>query len=101
MVFTTGKNVAVWKSTNQSNTYIEGRLGFTSDKAVDGNGDGNFIRYQTCTHTAVNQTHSPTWNVNLGKAYSIIAIKIANRNNNRKYAKTSIFNNIYYVFDQH
>lgn len=57
MVFTTGKNVALWKS-----TYIEGRLGFTSDKAVDGNGDGNFIRGQTCTHTAVNQTHSPTWN---------------------------------------
>lgn len=54
MVFTTGKNVALWKSTNQSNTYIEGRLGFTSDKAVDGNGDGNFIRGQTCTHTAVN-----------------------------------------------
>lgn len=54
MVFTTGKNVALWKSTNKSNTYIEGRLGFTSDKAVDGNGDGNFIRGQTCTHTAVN-----------------------------------------------
>lgn len=85
---TTGRNVALWKPTKQSSTYSEVSLNrwinFTSDKAVDGSGDGNFGKL-SCTHTAVYQG-IPTWNVSLGKAYSIIAIKIANRNDNRKYA---------------
>lgn len=94
-IFTVGKNVALWKSTNQTSTYSESGISFTSNKAVDGNGDGDFNIGYTCTHTMDYQTHSPTWNVNLGKAYSIIAIKIANRNDHRKYAETSILNNIY------
>lgn len=76
-----GKNVALWKSTNQSSNYSDGT---TSDKAVDGNDDGDFGR-GTCTHTAIDDTH-PTWNVNLENAYYIIAIKIINRNDNRKCA---------------
>lgn len=86
---TTGKDVALWKPTNQSSTYSERILNkwvyFTSDKAVDGSGDGNFDNL-SCTHTAAGHSKRPSWNVNLGKAYSIIAIKIANRNDNRKYA---------------
>lgn len=87
--------MALWKSTNQTSTYSESGISLTSNKAVDGNGDGNFKTGYTCTHTMVQQTHSPTWSVNLGKAYSIIAIKIANRNDNCKYAETSILINIY------
>lgn len=88
--------MALWKPTTQSSIYSNGMIQFTSDKAVDGSGDGNFNVGLTCTHTAVNQTHSRKWHVNLGKAYSIIAIKITNRIDNRKYAKTSILNNILY-----
>lgn len=79
-----GKNVALWKSTNQSSNYSNGRTSFTSDKAVDGNNDGNFGS-GTCTHTNP-QDRNPTWNVNLGNAYYIIAIKIKNRNDIRKLA---------------
>lgn len=90
---TTGKDVALWKPTNQSSTYSERILNklvaFTSDKAVDGSGDGNFGNL-SCTHTAIGQSKSPSWNVNLGEAYSIIAIKIASRKDNRKYA-TQLF----------
>lgn len=75
--------MALWKSTNQTSTYSESGISLTSNKAVDGNGDGNFKTGYTCTHTMVQQTHSPIWSVNLGKAYSIIAIKIANRNDNQ------------------
>lgn len=90
---TTGKDVALWKPTNQSSTYseqkINKRVNFTSDKAVDGSGDGNFDNL-SCTHTAASQSKRPSWNVNLGEAYSIIAIKIASRKDNRKYA-TQLF----------
>lgn len=82
---TTGKDVALWKPTRQSSTYSDNGLHFTSDKAVDGCGDGDF-GHLSCTHTAVGQSKPLIWNVNLEKAYSIIAIKIANRNDNRKYA---------------
>lgn len=82
-IFTVGKNVAIWKSTNQSTTYYEPGIIFTSDKAVDGNGDGNWNSH-TCTHTQP-ESDNPTWNVNLGNAYYIIAIKIKNRNDNREY----------------
>lgn len=79
-----GKNVALWKSTNQSSDYSKERP--SSDKAVDGNDDGNFGS-GTCTHTSTNpQDNNPTWNVNLGNAYYIIAIKIKNRNDIRKLA---------------
>lgn len=85
---TTGRDVALWKPTNQSSTYSEAisnrMIKFSSDKAVDGSGDGN-IGNLSCTRTAIGQGIQ-TWNVNLGKAYSIIAIKVANRNDNRKYA---------------
>lgn len=76
--------MALWKPTTQSSIYSNGMIQFTSDKAVDGSGDGNFGNL-SCTHTFP-QRKNPSWNVNLGKAYSIIAIKIANRNDNRKYA---------------
>lgn len=89
-ILTTGKNVALWKPTHQSSTYhSEQGVFFTSDKAVDGSGDGNFNVGLTCTHTAGQS--KATWDVNLGEAYSIIAIKIANRNNNRKYATHLFF----------
>lgn len=85
---TTGRDVALWKPTNQSSTYSEaipnGMIQFSSDKAVDGSGDGNFGNL-SCTHTATGHSKNPSWNVNLGKAYSIIAIKISNRNDNRKF----------------
>lgn len=77
-----GKNVALWKSTNQSSNYIDGTTTLTSDKAVDGNADGDFGR-GTCTHTAMHD-YNATWNVNLENAYYIIAIKIKNRNDDRK-----------------
>lgn len=81
-----GKNVALWKPTNQSSDYSDRRTTFTSDKAVDGNDDGDFGR-GTCTHTATYpQDNNPTWNVNLENAYYIIAIKIKNRKDNRKLA---------------
>lgn len=83
IILTIGKNVALWKSTNQSSTYSESGISFTSDKAVDGNGDGNWNNH-TCTHTQPT-SDNPTWNVNLGNAYYIIAIKIKNRNDNREY----------------
>lgn len=54
----------------------------TSDKAVDGNPEGNF-GYNSCTHTSGGE--APRWSVSLQKAFSIIAIKIKNRNTNRKY----------------
>ena len=54
----------------------------TSDKAVDGNAEGIFS-YNSCTHTSVGD--DPRWTVNLQNAYSIIAIKIKNRDTNRKY----------------
>nr|XP_034316262.1 uncharacterized protein LOC117685819 isoform X3 [Crassostrea gigas] len=82
-----GRDVALWKPTNQSSTYSEaipnGMIKFSSDKAVDGSGDGNFGNL-SCTHTATGHSKNPSWNVNLGKAYSIIAIKISNRNDNQK-----------------
>uniref|UniRef100_K1RJG5 Fucolectin n=1 Tax=Magallana gigas TaxID=29159 RepID=K1RJG5_MAGGI len=77
------KNVALWKSTDQSTTYSANGINFTSDKAVDGNGDGNFDSH-TCTHTKPGN-YNPTWNVYLGNAYYIIAIKIKNRNDYREY----------------
>lgn len=83
----TGKNVALWKPTNQSSLYSSS---YTSDKAVDGSGDGDLLRSKSCTHTKARQSIKPTWNVNLEKAYSIVAIKISNRNTNRKYVKTFI-----------
>lgn len=83
IILSIGKNVALWKSTNQSSEYYDGIHYFTSDKAVDGNEDGNFGS-GTCTHTAIIDTHS-TWNVNLGNAYYIVAIKVKNRNDYREY----------------
>lgn len=83
----TGKNVALWKPTNQSSSYNQV---YTSDKAVDGNGDGDLLTSSSCTHTEERTSISPTWNVNLEKAYSIVAIKILNRNTNRKYVKSFI-----------
>lgn len=83
IILSIGKNIALWKSTNQSSAYSDGFNHFTSDKAVDGNGDGNFGS-GTCTHTATDDTH-PTWNVNLENAYYIVAIKIKNRNDHREY----------------
>lgn len=80
-----GKNVALWKSTTQSSTYREGTIYFGSDKAVDGSGDGDFNKGQTCTHTAV-ELSNPRWNVILGDLYYITFIKIKNRNTNREYA---------------
>lgn len=78
--------MALWKSTNQSSDYFDGSTTFTSDKAVDGNDDGDFGS-GTCTHTSTYpQDNNPTWNVNLGNAYYIIAIKIKNRKDNRKLA---------------
>nr|XP_022316690.1 uncharacterized protein LOC111120257 [Crassostrea virginica] len=74
-----GKNVALWKRTTQTSTYSDDGVYFTSDKAVDGNTDGNFAA-KTCTHTAA--TTGNTWNVDLGGAFTLIAIKIYNRNNN-------------------
>lgn len=78
-----GKNVALWKFTNQSSTHSANGISFTSDKAVDGNGDGNWNSH-TCTHTQP-RYDNPTWNVYLGNAYYIIAIKIKNRNDSREY----------------
>lgn len=83
IILTIGKNVALWKSTDQSTTYSANGISFTSDKAVDGNGDGNFNSH-TCTHT-LPDSYNPTWNVYLGNANYIIAIEIKNRNDNREY----------------
>ena len=79
-----GKNVALWKRTTQTSTYSEHGVFYTSDKAVDGNTDGNFAE-NTCTHT--NYRSGNTWNVELGGAFTLIAIKIYNRNDNREYTK--------------
>lgn len=78
-----GKNVALWKYTQQSSTYSEHGTSFTPDKAVDGNGNGSW-GIHTCTHTQPN-TDNPTWSVDLGNAYYIIAIRIKNRNDHREY----------------
>ena len=77
-----GKNIALWKPTNQTSTYTENGINMTSDKAVDGNAEGNFSA-NSCTHTSGGE--APRWTVNLQKAYSIIAIKIKNRDTNRKF----------------
>ena len=84
-----GKNVALWKRTTQTSYYSEGGVYFTSEKAVDGDTDGNFAS-RTCTHTAA--TTGNTWNVDLGGAFTLIAIKIYNRNDNREYTKALIIN---------
>nr|XP_034311973.1 uncharacterized protein LOC105322541 isoform X3 [Crassostrea gigas] len=76
-----GKNVALWKSTHQSTTYSYDGISFTPDKAVDGNGNGDWDIH-TCTHTQPSGDH-PTWSVDLGNVYYIIAIKIKNRNDNQ------------------
>lgn len=83
IIVSIGKNVALWKSTTQSSVYYDGRIHYTSDKAVDGNGDGDFGS-GTCTHTAIND-NQPTWSVDLENAYYIVAIKIKNRKDNREY----------------
>lgn len=82
-ILTIGKNVALWKSTSQSSTYSANGISFTSDKAVDGNGNGN-LNNHTCTHTQPT-TSNPTWKVDLRNACYIIAIKIKNRNDFREY----------------
>lgn len=82
-ILTIGKNVALWKSTHQSTTYSYDGISFTPDKAVDGNGNGDWDIH-TCTHTKPYGDH-PTWSVDLGNMYYIIAIKIKNRNDNREY----------------
>ena len=74
----TGRNVALWKPTNQSTTYSDINGKFTSDKAVDGNGDGNFDISKTCTHTLPGDLNS-LWNVQLGGEFVLIAINIKNR----------------------
>lgn len=83
IIVSIGKNVALWKSTNQTSVYHEGHIYYTSDKGVDGNGDGDFGS-GTCTHTATGDTN-PTWSVDLENAYYIVAIKIKNRKDNREY----------------
>nr|XP_022313079.1 uncharacterized protein LOC111118076 isoform X2 [Crassostrea virginica] len=75
-----GKNVALWKPTNQTSTFTQNGIRMTSDKAVDGNAEGNFS-YNSCTHTSGGD--ATRWTVNLRNAYSIIAIKIKNRATNR------------------
>lgn len=77
-----GKNIALWKPTNQTSTYTENGINMTSDKAVDGYAEGNFSA-NSCTHTS--GVDDPKWTVNLEKAYFIIAIKIKNRATSRKY----------------
>lgn len=83
IILTKGKNVALWKSTSQSSTYSANGTSFNSDKAVDGNGDGN-LNNHTCTHTQP-YIDNPTWKVDLRNAYYIIAIKIKNRDHFREY----------------
>ncbi|XP_061182307.1 uncharacterized protein LOC133190633 [Saccostrea echinata] len=75
-----GKNVALWKITNQSST-----LGpWTSDKAVDGRDDGGNFDTKTCSHTAEGIATRPKWTVLLGNSFSITSIRIRNRNTLQK-----------------
>ncbi|XP_062615774.1 uncharacterized protein LOC134277452 [Saccostrea cucullata] len=68
-----GKNIALWKATEQSTTLNEA---YTSDKAVDGLGNGDDIN--TCSHTS-ELPSPPTWNVSLGNNFSVTSMYIVNR----------------------
>ena len=65
----------------------------TSDRAVDGNDEGIFT-YNSCTHTS--GLENPRWTVNLQYAYSFIAIKIKNRDTNRKYHYKFLYETKYF-----
>ncbi|XP_062581697.1 uncharacterized protein LOC134243462 [Saccostrea cucullata] len=77
-----GRNVALWKKTSQSSDYDSD---YTSDKAVDGWDSDSDTSKKSCTHTyEKNVTNGPSWNVDFGRLYSIMSIRIANRQNLEK-----------------
>ncbi|XP_062581696.1 uncharacterized protein LOC134243461 [Saccostrea cucullata] len=74
-----GRNVALWKKTTQSSIYNNTLT--SPDKAVDGWDSGGDLFNDSCTHTyEKHETNGPFWNVDLGSPYSIMSVRIANRN---------------------
>ncbi|XP_062581733.1 receptor-type tyrosine-protein phosphatase alpha-like [Saccostrea cucullata] len=68
-----GMNIALWKAAEQSTNLNEA---YTSDKAVDGLGNGDDMN--TCSHTSEIST-PPTWNVSLANNFSVTSMYIVNR----------------------
>ncbi|XP_056020209.1 uncharacterized protein LOC125669227 isoform X2 [Ostrea edulis] len=87
-----GQNVALWKQTNQSSTYIYSHS-YTSDKAVDGSDSRHNFSHNSCTHTIPGQQGDVWWKVDLGNFYSVMSILIANRyeSNSKRIDGFSIF----------
>ncbi|KAJ8305908.1 hypothetical protein KUTeg_016453 [Tegillarca granosa] len=68
-----GKNIALWKSTNQSSTINN----YTSNKAVDGNIGDYQIVSDSCIHTSGDSSPiKPYWEVAFAKAFLIQRIVI-------------------------
>lgn len=92
-----GQNVALWKQTNQSSTYIYSHS-YTSDKAVDGSDSRHNFSHNSCTHTIPGQQGDVWWKVDLGNFYSVMSILIANRyESNSNELQYVLYSNISYI----
>ena len=66
-------------STSQSSMQSEG----VSERAVDGNSDGDYHIVKTCSHT-VSGWRDPWWRADMGSSQSVSEVFVVNRVTHRK-----------------
>ena len=69
-------NIALFKRTEQSSTYVAGKKRLRSSNAVDGVKE---THYSYCTHTADSTNRNPWWRVDLGRVEPVAEVHILNR----------------------
>ena len=75
MIFLPG-NIALFKPTAQSSTYVANNQRLISSNAVDG---GKKTHYSYCVHTGTTTTTNPWWRVDLGRVEPVAEVYILNR----------------------
>ena len=75
MIFFQG-NIALFKPTAQSSTFVVNNQPLRSSFAVDG---GKNTHYSRCTHTGDSTKTNPWWRVDLGRVEPVAEVYILNR----------------------